>query len=151
VYSNGPSSETMIAWFVGLFEGEGTFVNTTKYAGSMRISTTDKDVANRIVEVVGGNLDGPYVSVNGVKDYWVWSLNRREELEILIPKMLPLLGNRRRKRAVALLERLNSRPRVVCGTVGGYQKHHRLGQAPCDDCLQARRDSYKKSRMTNVS
>lgn len=47
-----------IAWLAGFIEGEGTFDASRRHA--LVFATTDRDVAERAVRILGGNLNGPY-------------------------------------------------------------------------------------------
>jgi hypothetical protein len=145
------TNELDIIWFTGYFEGEGTFANHAKAAVSLQITTTDCDIAYRCQEAAGGRVNGPYIaSGNSVKDYYVWVLNRREEVIVLINRMLPYLGERRTIRAVEALERLSQgdlrRSIAVCGEMSGYRRHHSNKEPVCSACLKARRDWYHKNK-----
>jgi hypothetical protein len=51
-----------IAWAAGLFEGEGTIVDSTGSV-QLRVKMTDLDVLERLLDVFGvGDIYGPYES-----------------------------------------------------------------------------------------
>ena len=61
-------SSVDIAWLAGLFEGEGSFSlhtrRTHKYPGA-KISMTDRDVIQRVADLLGRNILGPYAGHPG--------------------------------------------------------------------------------------
>lgn len=113
--------ETFLAWFAGLYEGEGSVVVTKpqKYgARYLRLSlgSTDKDVLDRLVERIGGGLTFSSRSRANPKhkDFWLWQFARTEEVRKLGESLLPFLGERRRRDMVAALNaaRLVPQPRL---------------------------------------
>jgi hypothetical protein len=108
---------TAIAWCAGLFEGEGTIIYGDRHNGSLqiRISSTDKDVLDLMVERSGeGKVSGPY-SPNGFgkKPYFLWRANGFRAVALL-REMLPYLGSRRTQRIEEKIELWEQRPvRVV--------------------------------------
>ena len=96
-----------LAWFCGLFEGEGWVDHRPNGKGAttrgLCIEMTDRDVLDRIVAGLGvGTVRGPYGGTN--KPRFHWSLRRWYEVEPLIEAMLPLMGERRRVRLQGLLD-----------------------------------------------
>ena|ERR1035437_3069059 len=95
-----------LAWFAGLFEGEGT---VTPHRGKCRaqalaIAMTDEDVlrhAHGIVRV--GHIYGPYLRER-CKPIWQWKVGRSEDTVGLAMTIYPMLGNRRQKQIVRMLE-----------------------------------------------
>jgi hypothetical protein len=56
------SEELDIAWAAGLFEGEGTIVDSTGSV-QLRVKMTDLDVLEKLFDVFGvGGIYGPYES-----------------------------------------------------------------------------------------
>lgn len=100
-------SEVDLAWFCGLFEGEGSFHIARGKAKGLQISMTDLDVLEKVHRLFGGTLsaasrrDGK----EHWKDAWRWSLSS-EPSYALIQQMLPYLGSRRRARAEETLDLL---------------------------------------------
>lgn len=88
-----------IAWFAGLFEGEGTFrVNNGKCRG-LSLASTDLDVLEKIKCYFGGNIfkenrDRP----SHWKQVYIWNISNKESIPI-IKEILPLLGKRRSEKA----------------------------------------------------
>lgn len=99
-------------WAVGIFEGEGSITHckeassVNKYQRRLSVAMTDEDTLRRFHRVVKvGIVKGPY-KFPGTKKriQWKWYVSRWSELEPLLRAMLPILGKRRRKAAVALLK-----------------------------------------------
>lgn len=93
-------SEVDLAWFCGLFEGEGSFHIARGKAKGLQITMTDLDVLEKVQKIFGGALSAAS-RVNGKehwKDAWRWSLSS-EPSYVLIQQMVPYLGARRRARA----------------------------------------------------
>src|ERR1700690_4347536 len=108
----GSSSKQMaeaieFAWAAGLFEGEGciSFKPKSPTRASMlrraAIGMTDLDVIERFHEVVGvGTINGPYVPRSKVtgkqtKPVWHWRCAKWSDLEPLLVRLEPFMGERR--------------------------------------------------------
>ena len=85
-------------WFIGLFEGEGSFSMTHKYAKCITITSTDRDVLERVYESFGGTIITPTLRRENWKQEYVWYTNKIESSK-LINKILPYLSVRRSIRA----------------------------------------------------
>lgn len=85
-------------WFIGLFEGEGSFSITKNKAKKITITSTDRDVLEKVQLLLGGNIVMPKIRNEKWKQEYVWYLNKNESKDIIL-KMLPFLSSRRRKRA----------------------------------------------------
>jgi hypothetical protein len=73
-------SEAEIAWAAGLFEGEGSITwPRGEWDVRLQVKTTDQDVADRLLTILGGRVNGPYqYNVEGRparKPFWVWMVN----------------------------------------------------------------------------
>lgn len=139
-----------VAWFAGLFEGEGCFAFHAKASVGLQIMTTDMDIAYKCVEVAGGKVCGPYAPrSNGIKERYVWYLSRKNDVTDLINKMLPYLGARRSVKAKEALERLARcgkwSPVAVCGEMSGYRNHLKLKEQPCVACAETNRLKYYRT------
>lgn len=108
------------AWAVGIFEGEGsmgfyTWVKRGDKLAVMQVMMTDEDTIRRFHRAVGGvgRVRGPIKHTNNprAKMLWQWRLQNYRDVYALLNRMLPHLGERRRKRAVELLHQLEQRPR----------------------------------------
>lgn len=93
-------SDTDLAWFCGLFEGEGSFWFAYGEPKGIQITMTDLDILERVKSLFGGSIcQATRVdSKPHWKDAWRWCLSLNSSLE-LIPLMLPNLGKRRNERA----------------------------------------------------
>lgn len=109
-----------IAWFAGLFEGEGN-ARVARSGGMMTISMTDKDVIDMIPQrIFLGKIYGPYGPTTSGKDVWRWQLTDREGLARLCLAIAPLLGQRRKDQLMIISNYLYdhlSRPQncINCG------------------------------------
>ena len=135
---------TDIAWFAGLFEGEGS-VSVTKPRKdrnskgiALRLTSTDADVLDLISDRVGlGSITGPFdpPSRLGKKKVWHWQLTGVAAVELL-REIQPFLGYRRsgkieeaiaewenRERRAIRLPKMNG-PVYVSGPMTGYDLHN---------------------------
>jgi len=91
-------------WFIGLFEGEGTFnINKNSISKRISITSTDKDVLERCIELFGGTIIEPKNRNEKWKKPYVWYINREKSIEITM-KMYLYLSERRKKRASEFIE-----------------------------------------------
>lgn len=96
-----------IAWLAGLFEGEGCIAWRPPNGVNLMVSMTDGDVIRRIGEVTGvGRVSGPFDKGPGRKPVWCWQEGSKREVVRLLLAVSPLLGDRRRERALEAAERL---------------------------------------------
>jgi len=99
-----------IAWAAGLFEGEGcTYPNHRKDRPNpvpvMCLSTTDKDVLERFVQVVGvGPMSARSKKQPQYKQQWVWTISGFERVQAIGAAFWPWLGERRRAQWVRTLD-----------------------------------------------
>jgi hypothetical protein len=145
------------AWFVGVFEGEGTMAaygirrpnGNLKNQVTMSITMTDRDVVERVAAIVGlGHVALRHRELqrpNGArwKAQWRWEAGGGKHLKDLLTRMMPLLGERRRARAaevVAFIEAMPGRG-SKSGRCGAHRRHHvraaRYGPL-CDLCVSER-------------
>lgn len=110
-------SDVEVAWFAGLFEGEGSFEIGKNGLVRLTIAITDRDVIERVEAM----FPTGYISVrpshtpvksNGGKprDIYAWRVSGPGRVRTVIDLMLPLLGERRTARAREVLESIDSRP-----------------------------------------
>lgn len=86
-----------LAWFTGLFEGEGCFVFNKDKPKRMAISLTDYDVLERIQLNFGGTVSPLKKRKEHWKDAWIWSIGGEDALK-LAKDIHPFLLSRRSKR-----------------------------------------------------
>ena len=101
---------TDLAWAAGLFEGEGCFNVYTRKSGKqqvqMRLGMTDEDVVVRFKSIVGcGTVRGPIFRRPDEKPMWDWCIYEAVQVRRLIDVFMPWLGNRRRAKALEVLEK----------------------------------------------
>lgn len=97
-----------VAWFSGLFEGEGSFVISNGIAKRIAISMTDKDILDRVEAIFGGTVYPLATREEHWKPAWLWQVGGAASVP-LVEAMLPLLGERRKKRATEYLLEILSR------------------------------------------
>ena len=89
-----------VAYVAGLFEGEGSITvwlnHKSVLAVRVCITSTDLDVLEKVQRIVGfGNIYA-HAKVNGNKQCWNWTVNRREDVWRFLDSIEHLLGQRRR-------------------------------------------------------
>lgn len=101
-------------WAVGVFEGEGCIgisypPDRPNPRVSLVVNMTDEDVVKRVHKSFKlGTVVGPKSNGIGRKDSYVWKITKRNEVELLLNKMIPLLGSRRRTKARKALKVLEA-------------------------------------------
>jgi len=105
-----------IAWFAGLFEGEGCAEIAKNGGTRLTIRMTDRDVIDRVnvlfpcknIQVVNPKPVQPHY--NQPKTHYAWRISKPERVRLVINLMLPYLGERRRAKCLELLAHLGTRP-----------------------------------------
>jgi hypothetical protein len=99
------------AWTAGLMEGEACFrpspTARVRHVG-ITVSSTDRDVVMRLREVTELGSIHEQASRRGWRPIWIWDLNGRDRVGMVIARILPMLGERRSERARYVLG--------LCGT-----------------------------------
>ena len=90
-------------WFIGLFEGEGSFSMTKRYARWVTITSTDLDVLERVTELFGGKIITPKLRNEKWKQEYVWYTTKDNSKKI-IDSIFPYLCKRRQERALDWLK-----------------------------------------------
>lgn len=116
--------DTDIAWFTGIFEGEGCFTIEKNGSVKLAVSMTDPDIIERIramfpkcQNMKSSQPKPPKGYTNTPKVCHNWRVSDPVEAERITRLMLPRLGERRAAKARGLLEHLRTRPGM-----GGYQR-----------------------------
>lgn len=99
-----------LAWFAGLFEGEGTFNFSNGVPRRISISMTDLDVLEAVRDSFGGSIHSASRAVykEHWKDAWVWNLSGEKAVQ-LSEAIYPLLSLRRKERANEFISQLRTR------------------------------------------
>lgn len=108
-----------LAWAAGIIEGEGTLHATGRRNVVVAVVMTDEDVLRRLREVLGvGSITGPYLRREGTKPQWHWTVSCARHVAAVVMTLYPLLHERRREQARAVLEVWHTMPgkpgRVYC-------------------------------------
>ena len=107
-----------LAWFAGLFEGEGTVTWDKRYH-TMRLSvgSTDLDVLERVQQATGvGTISGPYKgqgksTPEHYKPMYGWYLSNHQDQLDLWEKIRPMMSARRSARFDELCAMYDAAPR----------------------------------------
>ena len=133
-----------IAYFAGLFEGEG-WVNGKTGTNTWRlgINMTDLEPLQESLRIMGGKINGPYdrTKYGAKKLIYSWTLHGYENVERVYKLIKRFLSPRR---IIQFDIALSIKPRKLqpCGTYGGFQRHFRRKEIPCTECSSAR-NSYQ--------
>lgn len=162
--------ELDLAWFAGLFEGEGCFSIDRNGCTRLTVAMTDEDVIDRIKTLfpICQNV-APFQPQPARAGYSVpkirftWRVSDPHEVERITGLILPFLGRRRSERAQEVLRHLATRP----GT-GSFQRNkthcvngHAFSEANtvlgrdghstyrrCRTCLDAANRRYRERRKS---
>jgi len=101
-------------WAIGFFEGEGCLGAFKQGAGEKRavkliIVHTDLDVLERFHRIAQcGYIQSRKPKrnglVHGAKAQWEWDLTRQQDIDVLLTRMMPYLGQRRKERAQEIFD-----------------------------------------------
>src|SRR5215471_13395567 len=113
-------SQAQIAWFAGVFEGEGSIyvrrfvrgkAKTEHFHGGLRLQMTDEDVVRRIHQITGvGSVVSCRPTGLGSKRSWAWQVQDRAGFEIAVEMLRPYLGERRSAKLVEVEAKLTWKP-----------------------------------------
>lgn len=143
------ATEVEWAWFTGLFEGEGCFAWSGKNSVYLTVTSTDRDVLERMRSIAGCGTLGKRTEPSRTrhpnwKESWYWQISRADQVEEIIDRMEPYLCSRRLERAQeARLRLAKVRRRGFCKqghqlTADNLYKS-RDGQAKCKACTLRRK------------
>jgi hypothetical protein len=157
---------TTIAWFAGLFEGEG-YIGILRQGGiTLAISMTDHDVIDRVNSIFPCRhkilpIRKPSHTVNGKlrKPAYTWSIHDPETVRTILELCLPWFGERRTAKAQELLEHLRTRPSARRGK---YCMHgHKLtpenlhvdrhGYPTCRPCRAIAMQHYRAKQRADAN
>jgi len=145
--TNGPSLEN-IAWFAGLWEGEGSCIVEPRrkhrkqgFRVRLTLSSTDRDVILRVGQITKVSTISTYAR-RPFKTIYTWEAGKRADTARLINLLLPFAGDRRKsklKEAQAALATImfckKGKHLMVPENVGRYLG----GSKKCLGCADARR------------
>jgi hypothetical protein len=114
-----------IAWFAGLFEGEGCMSIEKNGNTKLTIGMTDPDIIDRIRTLFPNCQNMKPIQPKPVRDSYstpkiryTWRVSDPAEVKRILELILPWLGERRSARAREVLEHLANRPGV-----GSFQRN----------------------------
>ena len=99
--------EQLVIWLAGLFEGEGTFNFYKEVARKISITSTDKDVLDKIQENFGGGICSTTKKFDHWKQAYIWYISGLEAKNI-VESIKPYLLSRRSIRAQEWLDSFTS-------------------------------------------
>ena len=101
-------NETELAWVSGVFEGEGC-IHLAERQIILSVQMTDEDVVRRLHSITG--LGHITTRENGdYKPSWDWRVTKHDDSARLLEAMLPLLGQRRTRKAREAIDWLRENP-----------------------------------------
>jgi hypothetical protein len=154
------TAEAQIAWAAGLFEGEGciSYANKT-HCARMSLAMTDKDVVDRFHELVGvGQRHEKHHTRPGHEHFqtqYVWYCSSIGDVRHVVALFLPYFGDRRRKRAMDVLDAYNTAPvrrkfKDRCPEGHLYDADNlRIygGKKKCRECNRQRAEAHRKAMV----
>lgn len=107
-------------WVAGLLEGEGCFTpksrklrDRTSFNPLIQVTSTDRDVLERLVSLVGGRIGGPYPTrreTHRPTYQWQFAGERARELMVLVR---PLMFERRQKQIDIAIDKISQSRAVL--------------------------------------
>ena len=95
-------------WAVGLFEGEGCITLDNRCQSAyLQLKTTDPDVLYRLQKIWGGTVREATWSSSNRKQPYIWRLQNKPVVAVLLAKILPFLSERRACKALDALDRID--------------------------------------------
>lgn len=154
---------TDVAWFAGLYEGEGYLSRIARSGIRLGINMTDEDVIRRVHGLVGGQMYGrqrpPSVPSNW-KPLWCWQLTNWQDVLALCALILPWMGERRRAKMEEVIAEAAADGRrkgfyKPCDlnlgiSNAGYLWHQKHGLLPaCEGCMASYQLYMTRWRLNN--
>lgn len=144
-----------VAYAAGLFEGEGS-VYVPKQRGTVRLTmcSTDLEPLERLVNVWGGKICGPY-AYKGRKPIYHWTQCGWERVESIYREIRTLLSPRRRRQFEAALtnprrqELHYNRLKTHCRNGHAYDERNTrmsiTGERVCRTCRREQASERRRS------
>lgn len=111
---NSNLKDTNIAWFAGIFEGEGCIHRPDKRHKIVHLSLrmTDRDTVEKVNALfpMPNGIHSRTQTGKGYKLLWEWSCAKGDTIVNILNLILPYLSERRTKRARILIEYIETRP-----------------------------------------
>lgn len=109
---------TDIAWFAGLFEGEGNFCIEKNGNTKLSISSTDPDIIDRCKDLFPKCQNMKPIQPKPAREgyslpkvKYTWRVSKPDEVYRITKLILPYLGQRRTAKALQVLAHLDARPK----------------------------------------
>lgn len=142
-----------VAWFAGLFEGEGNICCQNGRRLRMQLGSTDLDVLQKIQAIFGGRIDSKKVAKPHYKPFWVWEAGQVLTPQ-LAPLILPFMGSRRTEQITKALDEAASwvRPanyqkaRKTCPKGHKYDFLNSRGARCCRRCTTEQQSESRRRR-----
>lgn len=141
--------DTDIAWLAGIIEGEGTIIipSDKKLQVNIIVGMTDKDVVQRCHEITGIGTFRSSWTKQGNKQNYKWCVYKQKDVARILLAIVPLMGERRKKRieeaAEIFHERFRWRNCPACEIL--FQPSGRWDCLYCSDCKE--KHSYTIQNM----
>ena len=113
-------------WLVGILEGEGAFCCRLRGPRGLKthaecrieVVSTDASTTNKLYELLGGRIYGPYKDQTIRTPHRKWCLQKKKDVATLLEWSIPYFGPRRQLQAqklltVALLPDRRGRPKGI--------------------------------------
>lgn len=108
--------DSKIAWFAGLFEGEGTIILKPPRI-QIGMHGKNLDLLQRCKDITGvGRISGPYPTKTGTVVFW--HVTNMPDVWKVLHQIIPLLGTERTQQAEKLLQFIS--------TTKKYNRHKEL-------------------------
>ncbi|WP_157224912.1 hypothetical protein [Nocardia thailandica] len=140
------------AWVAGLLEGEGCFLIKGNGGLAVNCTMTDRDVIQRLCDVVGYGSVRAEALREGRKQAYTWRIGNRREVLNVVTAILPYMGTRRSNRIGEMLAHNETRPprrqekgRVQHGTRAMYGLYSCRCQ-PCKDAENTYSQDYHRRK-----
>lgn len=149
------------AWVAGIIEGEGSLHVNKRNEPKVSVSMTDEDVGQSLFARTNlGRVSGPFIkkdkkkSGENCKPFWLWTINKSEDVITLIQAVLPFLFERRSMQALKTLESAEDiverkrLKRKFCPKGHDKDVSGRTNQGQCKPCTQESwRASYHRNKI----
>lgn len=152
-------NQTEAAWLAGLYEGEGSLIESRRHTWALSVTMTDRDVIERAHHVSGvGTVTEVKKSTEGWQDQWRWRVMRRDDIRVVVDSIRSHLGTRRGERVDEFIAWHESMPVVPEYTLlpparegfcrNGHPKIE--GAKACRACARDRQRRARDRRTTAV-